>query len=66
MLYYKLLFSPAFKMTTLSSNPPKTLLYNTNGLLNGYFLSSLISLSTLLAGSLFWIKNWLKSTPPLS
>ena len=48
-----LLSSPVSKITTLSSNPPKTLLYSTNSLLNGYSLSSLISLFTLLAGSLF-------------
>jgi len=66
LLSYKLSSSPASKMTTSSSNPPKTLLYSTDGLLNGYYSSSLISISTSSAGSLFWIRNWLKSTPPLS
>ncbi|OCK89549.1 uncharacterized protein K441DRAFT_667679, partial [Cenococcum geophilum 1.58] len=36
-------------ITTLSSNPPKTSLYSTDGLLNGCSLSSLISLSTLIS-----------------
>jgi hypothetical protein len=45
--------SPASKITTLSSNPPKSLLYSTNGLLNSSSLSSLISLSTSLASFLF-------------
>ncbi|OCK96686.1 uncharacterized protein K441DRAFT_37870 [Cenococcum geophilum 1.58] len=50
---HELSSSSASKITTLSSNPPKTSLYSTDGSLNGCCSSSLISISTLSASSLF-------------